>query len=67
MSDFLQDQGNQRIARRLTRVSRTRDSADYAEIAEKGHLWMETNQFPKRNVGMDSCVFKNTFYIGGYK
>jgi hypothetical protein len=50
MCNFLQVQGNQGIARRRTRVRRTSDSADLsafgvfdAEIAEKGHLWMETN------------------------
>ena len=49
---FLQVQGNQGIARRRTRERRTGDSADLsrlgvidAEIAEKGHLWTETNYF----------------------
>jgi hypothetical protein len=48
-SPFLQVQGNQVIARKLTRVRRTSDSADLsafgaidAEIVGKGHLWMET-------------------------
>ena len=50
MSNFLQVQGNQGIARRRTRVRRTSDSADChvfsvidAEITEKGHLWMENS------------------------
>jgi hypothetical protein len=49
MSNFLQVQENQRIARRRTSVRRTSDSADLsafgeidAEIAEKGHFWTET-------------------------
>jgi len=43
MSSFLQDQENQGIARRRTEVRRTTIPQIDAEIAEKGHLWMETN------------------------
>jgi hypothetical protein len=49
MSNFSQGQENQGIARRRTEVRRTSDPADFvslwlidAEIAEKGHLRMET-------------------------
>jgi hypothetical protein len=51
MGNFLQVKGNQGIARRRTFVRRTSDAAPTchvfsvidAVIAEKGHLWTETN------------------------
>ena len=47
MSNFLQGQGNQEIARRRAFRYVAQEIAQIdVEIAEKGHLWMEINNFP---------------------
>jgi len=44
MSNFSQDQGNQGIARPACRMREQANPQIDAEIAEKGHLWMETRK-----------------------
>jgi hypothetical protein len=68
MSNFLQVQGNQGIARRRTFVRRTINAAPTchvfsvidAEFAEKGHLWTETDSIAiitHRAVAVSYIVF----------
>jgi hypothetical protein len=42
MSNFSQDQGKQGIARSACRMREQANPQIDADIAEKGHLWMET-------------------------
>jgi len=42
MSNFSQDQGNQGIVRPAYRMREQANPQIDADIAEKGHLWMET-------------------------
>jgi hypothetical protein len=54
MCNFLQVQGNQGIVRRQTVLYAAQAIPPIdAEIAEKGHLWTETNSHPDSGVGHD--------------
>jgi hypothetical protein len=44
MCNFSQDQENQGIARPACRMREQANPQIDADIAEKGHLWMETNE-----------------------
>ena len=64
MSNFPQGQGNQGIARRRTFMYAAQEIPQIdAEIAEKGHLWMETSYLLTATVTKNKLMLVLSGYV----